>query len=99
MRGRIGHTTSNHHHRSPPRQREQVFGYGGRCYASLESRERQKGPQGTARASRAGWQSPPATLMGESPQQRGGRPLYGLHLIRNPSGTYSFVGTVPVELA
>ena len=25
--------------------------------------------------------------------------MFGLYLIQNPSGTYSFVGTVPVELA
>lgn len=25
--------------------------------------------------------------------------MYGLHLIKNPSGTYSFVGDVPAELA
>jgi hypothetical protein len=24
---------------------------------------------------------------------------FGLHLLKNPSGTYSFVGSVPVELA
>lgn len=25
--------------------------------------------------------------------------MYGLRIVKNPSGTYSFVGTVPVELA
>ena len=24
---------------------------------------------------------------------------YGLHIIRNPAGTYSYVGTIPTELA